>query len=87
MMRWRACPKYRCGGARRYHAFIFQKRVLFIRDGRISLVQASLELADAASQALKLRRMLLFNTRRDRTWAGLANRKLRRRYAAVDPSI
>ena len=63
MMHWWACPKCRRGrGARRYPAFIFQKRVLFIRDGRISLVQAPLQLADATSQALKLRRMLLFNS-------------------------
>jgi hypothetical protein len=37
--------------------------VFFIRDGRINIVKTLLELADAAGQALNLRRMLLFNLR------------------------
>ena len=67
MMHWHwsagACPKSRGRGARRKHAFISQKQVLFIRDGRINIVKTLLELADATSQALNLRRMLLFDMR------------------------
>jgi hypothetical protein len=37
--------------------------VFFIRDGRINIIKTLLELADAASQALNLRRMLLFDMR------------------------
>jgi hypothetical protein len=37
--------------------------MFFIRDGRIYIVKTLLELADAASQALNLRRMLLFDMR------------------------
>jgi hypothetical protein len=40
--------------------------VLFDRDGRPKLVKATLELADAASQALDLRRLYLFNISRHR---------------------
>ena len=59
----RACPSVYGGrgGARRYHAFVIQKRVLLIRKRRISLVKALLKLADAPSQTLNLRRMLLFD--------------------------
>lgn len=63
-----ACPKSRGRGARRQHAFIFQKQVFFVRDGRIHIVKTLLELADAASQALNLRRVLLFDMRRGRAW-------------------
>jgi hypothetical protein len=37
--------------------------VFFIRDGRINIAKTLLELADAASQAFNLRRMLLFDMR------------------------
>jgi hypothetical protein len=37
--------------------------VFFIRDGRINIIKTLLELADAASQALNLRRVLLFELR------------------------
>jgi hypothetical protein len=37
--------------------------MFFIRDGRINIIKALLELADAAGQALNLRRMLLFDMR------------------------
>lgn len=62
------CPKSRGRGPRRQHAFISQKQVFFIRDGRINIVKTLLELADATCQALNLRRVLLFDMRRDRAW-------------------
>jgi hypothetical protein len=37
--------------------------VFFIRDARINIIKTLLEIADAASQALNLRRMLLFDMR------------------------
>ena len=45
--------------------------MLFDRDGRPKLVKATLELADAASQALDLRRLYLFNISRHRPSAKL----------------
>ena len=50
--------------------------MFFIRDGRINIVKTLLEFADAASQALNLRRMLLFDMRRDRAWVEVSNRKI-----------
>ena len=90
MHHWRACLKCRGGGRTRPQRFIFQKWVLFLRDAGISLVEALLELTDAASQAFDLRRMLLFHVRRDRSWGGRVlgtNGKPQQRYATVDPRI
>lgn len=63
MMHWGACPETRGRGARRKRVFISQKQMFFIRNGRINIVKTLFELADAASQALNLRRMLLFEMR------------------------
>ena len=59
--------------------------MLFDRDGRPKLVKATLELADAASQALDLRRLYLFNISRHRPSAKLiADTSAKARYIQKD---